>query len=76
VLRYSATNILDVLERLERDEAWLARKTGYDLSYVWRINRGQRPITAAYVDRVCAVLNLPPHVLFVVAADSAPAEVA
>jgi transcriptional regulator with XRE-family HTH domain len=49
---------------MERDEAWLARKTGYDLSYVWRINRGQRAITAAYVERVCAVLNLPPHLLF------------
>jgi hypothetical protein len=61
---------------MERDEAWLARKTGYDLSYVWRINRGQRAITAAYVARVCAVLNLPPHMVFVASAEHDTAQVA
>lgn len=63
--RYSGTNILAVLSHMERDEAWLARKMGYDLSTVWRVNRGQRAVSGRFVERACAVLNLPAEVLFI-----------
>lgn len=64
-LAYIGTRIPAILQRLERDESWLARKMGLHKTTVWRVLRGYRRITPDFVERACAVLNLPADVLFV-----------
>lgn len=62
---YADTRIPAVLADLERDEAWLARKMKVHKSTVWRVVRKERGITADFVARACAALNMPAEALFV-----------
>lgn len=37
--------LLKLLERDERNLAWLARKTGWSLSHLYRVTIGERPVS-------------------------------
>lgn len=62
--RYTKTTILDVLASMERDPAWLARRMNCHRTYIWKVARGDRPITERFVRDACAALNLPESALF------------
>jgi plasmid maintenance system antidote protein VapI len=64
IVDYTGTNLPAVLARLDRNNAWLARKMGMSRTYVGQVILGQRRITPAFVERACAALNLPPEALF------------
>lgn len=48
----------------ERSQAWLARKTGFDPSYVTLILQGRRRATPAFQEAAAAALGVPPSELF------------
>ncbi len=56
--------VLAVLEAQERDQAWLARKTGYSQSLVSKVIAGERTATPKFQARVAEVLRVPRELLF------------
>jgi transcriptional regulator with XRE-family HTH domain len=54
----------EVLAQRERSLSWLAAKTGYSVSLVWRVCRGERRATPEFRRRVAAVLDVPERLLF------------
>lgn len=65
--------LADVLVEQERTVAWLARKCGLSVTYVWRMLNGERPLTAEFKAAAAEVLGLPESALF---RPDEPAEVA
>lgn len=63
-MRYRATTIPQVLERMERNQAWLARKMGVSTALMTRVLKGERGISPRFVERACVVLDLPASELF------------
>lgn len=63
---YTGTRILPILRQRERSQAWLARKMEMDTTHVHRVLTGQLPISDRFVERACAVLELPEETLFFV----------
>ena len=61
---YSGTRILPILHERERSQAWFARKLGMHPSHVHRVLNGHLPISTLFVERACAVLDLPEEALF------------
>lgn len=59
-----------VLVEQERTVAWLARKCGLSVTYVWRMLNGERPLTDEFKAAAAAALNRPQTELFA-AADQA-----
>jgi transcriptional regulator with XRE-family HTH domain len=53
-----AARILARLDELERNQAWLARKLGLDLSTVFRWLNRERPIPRRRLPKIAAVLGL------------------
>ena len=64
-VRYRGTRIPAILECMERDEAWLARKMGVRQSTVHRVLRGHRGISPEFVAKASAALNLPADAIFI-----------
>lgn len=62
--QYTGTRILPILQERERSRAWLARKMNMHPSHVHRVLLGQLPISTYFVERACAVLNMPEEALF------------
>lgn len=56
--------ILAALEAQERDQAWLARKTGYSPSLVNKVIKGERAATPTFQSRVAEALRVPREFLF------------
>lgn len=54
----------EVLDEQERTVAWLARKCGLSVTYVWRMLNGERPLTAEFKAAAAAVLDRPESELF------------
>jgi hypothetical protein len=61
---YTGTRILPILQERERSRAWFARKCGMHNSHVHRVLMGQLPISTYFVERACAVLDMPEDTLF------------
>jgi transcriptional regulator with XRE-family HTH domain len=61
---YAGTTIPEVLERLDRHPAWLARRMGLSRAGLSRVLNGKRSITPEFVERACRALNLPESALF------------
>lgn len=53
-----------VLTEQERTVAWLARKCGLSVSYVWKMLNGERPLTAEFRAAAAEVLARPEGDLF------------
>lgn len=68
-LMYTGTHIRQVLARRERSARWLALKMGISPSLMSLTLDGKRKITPQFVERACAVLDLPPEALFFSADD-------
>lgn len=56
--------IAGVLASEERTVAWLARKCGLSVSYVWKMLNGERPLTAEFRAAAAEVLGHPESELF------------
>jgi transcriptional regulator with XRE-family HTH domain len=52
------------LERQERSARWLARKTGFDSSYVTRVLNGERRPSPVFQERASTALGVDVGVLF------------
>jgi plasmid maintenance system antidote protein VapI len=65
-VEYTGTYIPAVLRRMDRGNAWLARRMGMSRTYIGQVILGQRRITPAFVERASAALNMPPETLFFV----------
>jgi hypothetical protein len=61
---YTGTRILPILQERERSRSWFARKLGMHPSHVHRVLLGQLPISTYFVERACAVLEMPEEALF------------
>lgn len=61
---YTGTRILPILVERERSMSWFARKVGMHPSHVHRVLHGRSPISAYFVERACAVLDMPEEALF------------
>lgn len=62
---YTGTHIQAVLERMEREQSWLARHMGVSPSLVSMVLAGRKPISRNFVVRACRVLGLPEAALFI-----------
>lgn len=51
--------LLGWLRAQDRGPAWLARKTGYSASYIWKISHGYRPASEMFHRRVARALGWP-----------------
>lgn len=53
-----------VLDEQGRTMIWLARQTGISQSYVWRMLRGERPVTDEFKTAAAKALGVPEDLLF------------
>jgi plasmid maintenance system antidote protein VapI len=56
--RFGTRPLRDILERQERTPAWLARKTGRSASHVFRVVRGERPLSRQFAEDCARVLGV------------------
>lgn len=57
--------MLDFLAADERNLAWLARKLGHSVPYVYRMSTGERRITEAVADKLAALFDAPASIFLV-----------
>lgn len=57
------TNIPSLLRARGHAMTWFCSMIGYDRTYVYRMEAGDRPLTREYVDRAARVLNVPAALL-------------
>lgn len=60
---HPAALIRERLEELERNQAWLARKIGVDISTVYRWLTEERPVPDRRLPAIAAVLGVPEDLL-------------
>lgn len=62
--RQRVTRIFDVLQSQGRSAAWFARQMGIDRTMLYRIDWGDRRLTAEFRARAALVLQVPEDLLF------------
>jgi hypothetical protein len=61
---YTRTAILDVIAASGRRQSWVAAQMGISEHHLSRVGHGRLPISSAFVEAACRVLQLPPSALF------------
>jgi transcriptional regulator with XRE-family HTH domain len=67
---HAETVVERVLDEQGRNMIWLARQTQFSQTYVWRMLRGERPLTLEFKSAAAKALGVPEDLLF---PDSTPA---
>lgn len=62
--RYTRSRVLEYLRQTGRSPKWVAEKAGYDRSYLYKIEAGEKPVTDEFITRMCDVLQVTPSTLF------------
>jgi hypothetical protein len=69
---YRSTTILAVIAASGRRQSWVAAQMGISEHHLSRVGHGRLPISWAFVDAACRVLQLPPTALFDLDLPAAP----
>ena len=63
------TTITDLLAADERNLTWLARRTGRSVSHLFRVMKGERPISVELATDIAAALNVSPDLFLATPAE-------